>query len=137
MSATKNGNAVPLYESCPRYTAQPALCYVLPSNDAKYEQKSISFSSNGLSEHVWYALVCRSTGEKQGLMLDDKDAKPRSAAIPESGDYAEFQWRLQGDQLINRAYPAATIKLSSGSAGLTPVANKGTDCFSLDQVCSP
>jgi hypothetical protein len=136
VSATKNGNAVPLYENYPRYTTLPTLCYVLPSIDATYEPMPISFAKNGLSEHLWYAIVCRSQNEKWGLMLEDdgKDTKPRLAAIPETGDYAEFQWRITGSQIVNRAYPNATLKVTSD---WVPVKNKGTDCFSLVQDGKP
>lgn len=169
VSTTKNGSAVPLYECYTsgtnpyRYTTaadtitssyqKATMCYVLPSLSSSYAPTSIVFDpANGLSEQLWYMVVCRSNKADWGLALFETDAgpgktynQPTMAAIPESG-YARFQWRLEGGRLINRAVPDRVLTLDRSrvvsvkqddarALGWTfgPVPNKGTDCFSLVQ----
>lgn len=158
VSATKNGQAVPLYADSQnnRYTqdykqlagsdTDPTIaCYVLPSIDSAYAPKPVIFNDNGLSEHLWYALVCRSSQEKWGLQVIKSGGTdlPVMSQIPATGEIEQFQWRLLGNRLINRE-TGLVLSISGGSARadyynqsqpltFTPVPNKGTDCFTIVQ----
>ncbi len=166
VSLFQNGNAIPLYEYKTatgeyRYTTekkdlldkttdQKVACYVLPKPDSVYKPREISFMDNGLSEHLWYVLLCRSYEAYKkgwGLGIDEKDGdKPKLMEIPKTGEYERFQWRLLGNRLINRA-TGLVLLISNGQVtrdlrddksqaqqwSFTLVPNKGTDCFSLVQ----
>lgn len=158
VSATMNGQAVPLYTSSDNYrytkdagelagrdTDPSIACYVLPTPDSAYDPKPVAFMDNGLSEHLWYALVCRSYKDDWGMQVVLKDGtdKPVMGQIPATGEIEQFQWRLLGNRLINRD-TGLVLTISGGFVktdyynqsqplSFTPVPSKGTDCFTLVQ----
>lgn len=160
VSASKNGDAVPLYigydpktqryryttkreEISGNYVYKGIAGYVLPKLDSAYKPKPISFVDNKLSEQLWYVLLCRSYKEKWGVTLD-KDNNPVLAEIPQTGVYTRFQWRLENGLLINRALPNKALGIANNKPvvqdkkdakgwNLISVAKRGTDCFSLVQ----